>query len=157
MGQGVKDSRAIMGVLPHRYPMLLVDRVLELEPGRRAVGLKNVTANEPHFQGHFPGRPIMPGVLILEAMAQVGAMLFDPTGGAMAGKVPMFGSMDHVRFHRPVVPGDQLVSEITVLKTRGPFSRLQAVGRVDGAVVAEAEYTVVLVDESQLEPKTTEA
>jgi len=140
------DSRAIQALIPHRYPLLLVDRILELEPGRRAVGVKNVSMNEEFFQGHFPGRPIMPGVLILEAMAQVGAVLF-AQGEGFAGKIPVLGAIERARFRRPVVPGDQLVSELTILRVRGSVAKVQAVARVQGQVVAEAEYMFALVAE----------
>ncbi len=136
----------ILGILPHRYPMLLVDRILEVEEGKRIVGLKNVTINEPFFQGHFPGHPIMPGVLIVEAMAQVGGMLLlgaveDPTD-----KVVYFMSIDGVKFRRPVVPGDQIRFELEMLQFRGKTCRLRGVGYVDGRLVAEAEMMARIVD-----------
>jgi len=150
MGQVVFDINRIRETIPHRYPMLLVDRILELEPGNRVVGLKNVTINEAFFQGHFPHRPIMPGVLILESMAQVGAVLL-ADGRDLAGKVPVFASMEHVRFHKPVLPGDQLVTEVTLLKMRGSIGRVRAVARVEGKVATEAEYTFALVSQEQLD------
>jgi len=137
------DVNEIMSVLQHRYPFLLVDRVLELEPGRRAVGVKNVTINEDFFNGHFPGNPIMPGVLIAEAMAQVGGILLLATTGS-EGKLAFFAGIDKLRFRRPVVPGDQLVTEVTLLKTKGDIGRVAVVGRVNGQVVAEGEYLFVL-------------
>jgi beta-hydroxyacyl-ACP dehydratase FabZ len=146
----------IRSALPHRYPMLLVDRILELEPGKRAVGLKNVTINEEFFQGHFPDRPIMPGVLILEAMAQVGAALL-ASDERLAGRIPMFGAMNQVRFRRPVVPGDQLITEFTITRTRGDFGWAHAVARVEGQVAAEADYTFVLLREEQLNTAKAEA
>lgn len=143
------DITAIMGRLPHRYPFLFVDRVLELEPGRRAVGLKNVTINEPFFVGHYPGRPIMPGVLILEAMAQVGGLAAYPAED-FAGKVPLFAGVERARFRKVVVPGDQLRIEATVTRARGTVSRIEAVALVDGARVAEAELLFALADPAAL-------
>jgi beta-hydroxyacyl-ACP dehydratase FabZ len=142
------DINEIMSVLQHRYPFLLVDRILELEPGQRAVGLKNVTINEAFFSGHFPGNPIMPGVLIVEAMAQVGGVLLLATTGN-EGKLAFFAGIDKVRFRRPVMPGDQLITEVTLLKTKGDIGRVAVVGRVDGEVVAEGEYLFALRPDPQ--------
>jgi 3-hydroxyacyl-[acyl-carrier-protein] dehydratase len=139
-GPGAMDLEAIMSRLPHRYPMLLVDRILEVEPGRRIVGLKNVSMNEPFFQGHFPGHPIMPGVLVVEAMAQVGGVLASLMPGA-EGHIAFFAAIERCRFRRPVRPGDQLVTEATVLRTRTRIGQMQAIARVDGAVVAEGIFT----------------
>ena len=153
------DIRQIQQVLPHRYPFLLVDRILELEPGKRAVGVKNVTVNEAFFMGHFPGNPIMPGVLIVEAMAQVGGILLLATTGNQ-GKLAYFAGIDKVRFRRPVVPGDQLVTEVTILKQKGDIGRVAVVGRVDGEVVAEGEYLFALrreQTEGNREPQVQEA
>jgi beta-hydroxyacyl-ACP dehydratase FabZ len=136
----------IMKLLPHRYPMLLVDRVLELEEGKRIVGLKNVTANEPFFQGHFPGAPVMPGVLIVEAMAQCGALIFMGSIPDREKKLFFFGGIDKARFRKPVVPGDQLLIEVTSIQKRANTARLSGVARVGDTVVAEAELLSVLVD-----------
>jgi beta-hydroxyacyl-ACP dehydratase FabZ len=137
------DINQIQRVLQHRYPFLLVDRVLELEPGKRAVGVKNVTINEAYFNGHFPGNPIMPGVLIAEAMAQVGGILL-LASTSNEGKLAFFAGIDRLRFRRPVVPGDQLVTEVTLTKSKGDVGRVAVVGRVDGQVVAEGEYLFAL-------------
>ena len=136
----------ILDVIPHRYPLLLVDRILEIEGAKRAVGIKNVTINEPFFQGHFPGHPIMPGVLIIEAMAQVGGMLLLEAMGDPEEKVVYFMSLDNVKFRRPVVPGDQLRCELEMLQFRGKTCRLRGVAYVDGAVAAEAEMMARIVD-----------
>jgi beta-hydroxyacyl-ACP dehydratase FabZ len=137
--------REIMSFLPHRYPFLLVDRILELVPNKSVTGLKNVTINEPFFQGHFPQAPIMPGVLILEAMAQVGGVL------AMAslpkrdqGTLMYFMGMDQVKFRKPVVPGDQLVMNLEVLKQRAKIVKLSGVARVDDQVVAQAQLMATI-------------
>ncbi len=138
----------IMDLLPHRYPFLLIDRILEFEANKRIVGLKNVTMNEPFFQGHFPGHPIMPGVLLLEAMAQTGgvaAMKAIPAE-EVKKKVIYFMSIDKAKFRKPVVPGDQVRFELTVIKERGPIKSFKAVATVDGAVVAEAEMMAMIVD-----------
>jgi UDP-3-O-[3-hydroxymyristoyl] N-acetylglucosamine deacetylase/3-hydroxyacyl-[acyl-carrier-protein] dehydratase len=139
---GIED---IMKVLPHRYPFLLVDRVLELEE-RRIVGIKNVTINEPFFQGHFPGHPIMPGVLIVEAMAQVGGMLLMGTVEDPDSKVVYFMSLDNVKFRKPVRPGDQLRFELNLLQVRGKICRMQGTAKVDGEVVCEAEMAAMVRD-----------
>lgn len=133
-----------MASIPHRYPMLLVDRITELEPGKRAVGLKNVSINESFFQGHYPGFPIMPGVLILEAIAQAGAVTL-LTGHLSNGTVPVIGAIDNVRFRRQVVPGDQLRLEVEILKLKGSVGRLKGNASVDGQVAAEMEMTFMLV------------
>ncbi len=136
----------IMKVLPHRYPMLLVDRIVEIDEGKRIVGLKNVTANEPFFQGHFPGAPVMPGVLIVEAMAQCGAVLFLRDIPDRDRKLFLFGGVDKARFRIPVVPGDQLRLECEVLQRRGGTVKLRGVATVEGDVVAEAQMLSVMVD-----------
>jgi UDP-3-O-[3-hydroxymyristoyl] N-acetylglucosamine deacetylase/3-hydroxyacyl-[acyl-carrier-protein] dehydratase len=135
-----------MKVLPHRYPFLLVDRVLEIDPGKRIVGIKNVTINEPFFQGHFPGHPIMPGVLIIEAMAQVGGMLLMGAISDPEKKVVYFTSLNNVKWRRPVKPGDQLRFELELLQVRGMMCKMQGVSKVDGEVVAEAEMGAMVRD-----------
>ncbi|MBF0532359.1 MAG: UDP-3-O-[3-hydroxymyristoyl] N-acetylglucosamine deacetylase [Candidatus Omnitrophica bacterium] len=134
---------AIMRVIPHRYPFLLVDRVFEIEPGKKAVGIKNVTINEGFFQGHFPGRPVMPGVLMIEAMAQVaGVMILRQ--GAHQGKVAFFMTIDNIKFRRVVVPGDQLVMEVELIKDRGRVAQIRGVAKVDGDIVVEADMMFTL-------------
>lgn len=138
----------VMDLLPHRYPFLLIDRILEFEANKRIVGLKNVTINEPFFQGHFPGHPIMPGVLLLEAMAQTGgvaAMKSIPLEEAKK-KVIYFMSIDKAKFRKPVVPGDQVRFELTLVKDRASIKSFKAVATVDGAIVAEAEMMAMIVD-----------
>ncbi|MGE0161016.1 MAG: bifunctional UDP-3-O-[3-hydroxymyristoyl] N-acetylglucosamine deacetylase/3-hydroxyacyl-ACP dehydratase [Gemmatimonadales bacterium] len=142
----VLDAARIMQCLPHRYPMLLVDRVTEIEKGKRIVGLKNVTINEPFFQGHYPGHPIMPGVLIIEAMAQVGGLLLMDELGDADDKVVYFMTMDNVKFRRPVVPGDTLVFELEVLQLRRGVCKMRGKGFVEGKVAAEAEFMASIVD-----------
>jgi UDP-3-O-[3-hydroxymyristoyl] N-acetylglucosamine deacetylase/3-hydroxyacyl-[acyl-carrier-protein] dehydratase len=142
----VADIQDIMKVLPHRYPFLLVDRILEVEPGKRIVGLKNVTINEPFFQGHFPGHPVMPGVLIVEAMAQTGGMMLMDAVEDPQSKVVYFMSLDGVKFRKPVVPGDQLRFELEMLKFRGKTCRMRGVAYVEGQPVAEAEMMAAIVD-----------
>ncbi|MDD4600505.1 MAG: 3-hydroxyacyl-ACP dehydratase FabZ [Negativicutes bacterium] len=135
----------IQNIIPHRYPFLLVDRILEVEPMKRAVGIKSVTYNEPFFQGHFPGQPVMPGVLILEAMAQVGgvAMLYPEEN---RGKLAYFAGMERVRFRKPVVPGDQLRMVAELIKVRGNIGKLWGEAYVNDQVVAEGEFIFALVD-----------
>ena len=140
------DIQQILEILPHRYPFLLVDRILEIEPRRRAVGLKNVTFNDPFFQGHFPGRPIMPGVLILEAMAQVGGVLLLHDVPDRHRKLVYFTGIDSAKFRRPVVPGDQIRFEIEILKLRATACKLRGVAYVEGQLVAEAEILSAMVD-----------
>jgi 3-hydroxyacyl-[acyl-carrier-protein] dehydratase len=134
------DIQKIMTLLPHRYPFLLVDRVLELEPGKRVVALKNVTINEPFFQGHFPAMAIMPGVLIVEAMAQAGGVLvFASAPEDTPRDLIYFMAIDKVRFRKPVVPGDQLIFEVEILKQRSKAVKLAATAKVDNQIAAEAE------------------
>ena len=139
----------IMKILPHRYPMLLVDRILEFEEGKKIVGIKNVSANEQFFQGHFPGAPVMPGVLIVEAMAQCCAVLFLQGIEDRDRKLILFGGIDKARFRRPVVPGDQLRLECEVLQKRSNTVRMRGVATVGGAVVAEAEMISVMTERPQ--------
>jgi len=140
------DINGIMDSIPHRYPFLLVDRVLELEAGRRVVALKNVTINEPFFLGHFPGAPVMPGVLIVEAMAQAGAVLLLHGMADRASKLVYFTGIDKTRFRRTVVPGDQLRLTLDVLKLRSKTCKMRGIAEVDGQRVAEAEILSALVD-----------
>jgi beta-hydroxyacyl-ACP dehydratase FabZ len=140
------DINEIMKLLPHRYPMLLVDRILEIESGKRVVGLKNVSANEQFFQGHFPGAPVMPGVLIVEAMAQCAAVLFLRDIPERNERLFLFGGVDRARFRRPVVPGDQLIMEITVLQQRAWTVKVRGEAKVDGKLVAEAELLSVMTE-----------
>ena len=143
------EAADIMRILPHRYPFLLVDRVVELEPGRRAVGIKQVTANEPQFTGHFPGRPIMPGVLMVEALAQaagIAVLSLDE----YRGKLGLFAGIDDCRFKRMVVPGDTLRLEVTVEKLRGMFGRVKAVASVEGEVAVEATLSIIIPRDQDL-------
>jgi UDP-3-O-[3-hydroxymyristoyl] N-acetylglucosamine deacetylase/3-hydroxyacyl-[acyl-carrier-protein] dehydratase len=144
--KGMYTIEDIMKVLPHRYPFLLVDRILEIEEKKRIVGLKNVTINEPFFQGHFPGHPIMPGVLIIEAMAQVGGMLLLGSVPDPDTKVVYFMSLDNVKFRRPVKPGDQLRFELDVIQLRGTVCKMRGIGKVDGEVVVEADMAATIRD-----------
>jgi len=139
------DIREIMRHIPHRYPFILVDRILELEPNTRVVGLKNVSINEPFFQGHFPGTPIMPGVLILEAMAQTSGVLAIASMSESGKSALMyFMGLDQVKFRKMVVPGDQLIMELTVLKQRAKIMKLAGTAKVDGKVVAEAQLMATI-------------
>jgi len=134
------DIQKIMAFLPHRYPFLLIDRVIEIEPGDRIMALKNVTMNEPYFQGHFPSQPVMPGVLIIEAMAQAGGILAYESGSAdNRGQLIYFMGMDKVRFRKPVVPGDQLIFEAKIIKMRTKVAKMTGTATVDNQLVAEAE------------------
>ena len=145
-GLGQMEIEKIMAHLPHRYPFLLVDRILELEPNRRIVGLKNVSANEPFFAGHFPGNPIMPGVLIVEAMAQAGAVLLLSEFPDRNEKLVFFTGIERARFRRPVVPGDQLRIEVEVLAWRRIAGRMDGKVFVDGKLAAEAMISCAVVD-----------
>jgi 3-hydroxyacyl-[acyl-carrier-protein] dehydratase len=139
------DIREIQKLLPHRYPFLLVDRVIELEPNVKAVGIKNITANEEFFQGHFPGNPIMPGVLMIEALAQLGGLLAFGSG-APPGRSVYFLSIEKAKFRKPVVPGDQLRLEVTVLKLRGSVWKFSGNAIVDDKTAVEAEFTAMVTD-----------
>ena len=134
----------IMQYLPHRYPFLLVDRIIDLQPGKSITGIKNVTFNEPFFQGHFPGQPIMPGVLIIEAMAQVAGIAAFSSG--MEGKAVYFMSIEKAKFRRPVVPGDQLRLEIKVLQQRGNVWKFSGAATVDGKLASEADFTAMVTN-----------
>lgn len=138
------DIQEIMAILPHRYPFLLVDRVLSFEPGKKMVALKNVTISEPFFQGHFPGHPIMPGVLIIEAMAQVGGILAYKSANGTEGQLVYFLGIDKAKFRKPVLPGDQLRIEIEVLRQRPPYWKLKGMAYVGEQLVAEAELKAML-------------
>ena len=139
------DIQKIMQYLPHRYPFLLVDRIIELIPGERVTAIKNVTINEHFFQGHFPSAPIMPGVLIVEAMGQAGGILaYESITDSKAGRIPYFMGMDKVRFRKPVVPGDQLVLEVKIIRLRTKVIKMAAIARVDQKVVAEAELMAAM-------------
>jgi beta-hydroxyacyl-ACP dehydratase FabZ len=140
------DIRAILDLLPHRYPFVLVDRIIEIQGTEKIIGLKNVSFNEPFFQGHFPGHPVMPGVLIVEAMAQTGGLLLMERIPDRANKVVYFMSLDNVKFRRPVVPGDQLRMEVEMLQFRGKTCRLKGMAYVDGKLVTEAEMMASVVD-----------
>lgn len=142
----MNGAEEIIKALPHRYPFLLVDRILEHEPGKRIVGLKNVTINEPFFQGHFPGHPIMPGVLIVECMAQVGGLLMLTDVGDAAQLVMYFTSLDNVKWRKPVKPGDQLRLEIEMVQRRGRMCKIHGVARVDGEIVCEADMGAMVRD-----------
>lgn len=145
-GAPIVDAARLMEFLPHRYPMLLVDRITHHDPGERIVGLKNVTINEPFFQGHFPGHPIMPGVLILEAMAQVGGLLLMDAVDSPEDKVMYLMAVDDVKWRRPVTPGDQLVFELELVNLRRHVCRMRGKGYVDGNLVAEAQLMARIVD-----------
>lgn len=139
------EADQIEAIIPHRYPFLLVDRIVEIEDGKSATGIKNVTANEWFFEGHFPGRKVMPGVLIVEALAQVAAVAL-LKGVDMAGKLPLFGGIESMRFRRPVVPGDQLSLEFRLEKMRGPVGKGHVKATVGGAVAAEGDISFALAD-----------
>jgi len=140
------DINEIKQYLPHRYPFLLVDRIIDIQQGESITGIKNVTFNEPFFQGHFPGQPIMPGVLIVEAMAQVGGVMAFLSLTEGKGKSVYFMSIEKAKFRRPVVPGDQLRLEIKVVQQRGNVWKLSGSATVEGKLVAEADFTAMITD-----------
>lgn len=141
------DVNRIMEMIPHRYPILLVDRVLDLVPGESAIGLKNVTINEPHFQGHFPNYPVMPGVLIVEAMAQTAAIVVVQSLGKSAeGKVVYFMTIDDARFRVPVVPGDCMHIHVTKIQSRANVWKFRGEAKVDGKICAEATFSAMITD-----------
>ncbi|HYG59206.1 MAG TPA: 3-hydroxyacyl-ACP dehydratase FabZ [Symbiobacteriaceae bacterium] len=143
------DAKQIMAIIPHRPPILMVDRIVEMEPGKRAVGLKNVSANEPVFQGHYPGNPIFPGVLIIEAMAQTGAVAL-MSQPEYAGKVPLFAGIDEAKFKRPVLPGDQLRLEVEIVTVRRGLGIGQGKAYVGEDLKAEAIIKFAMVDQSAM-------
>ncbi|MTJ84090.1 MAG: 3-hydroxyacyl-ACP dehydratase FabZ [Telmatospirillum sp.] len=141
------DINRVMQMIPHRYPFLMVDKVVDVIPDHSATGIKNVTASEPHFQGHFPQRPIMPGVLIIESMAQTAAVLVVETLGPQAeGKLVYFMTVDNARFRKPVFPGDTLAVHVVKERRRGNVWRFRGEARVDGTLVAEATYAAMIMD-----------
>ena len=146
----ILDSRAIQEILPHRYPFLLVDKIIELEPRVRIVGIKQVTVNEQFFQGHFPGAPVMPGVLQIEALAQVGAILALREFEDRDNRIPFFSGIENARFRRPVVPGDTLVLEVTALRIGSRVQKMRGEAKVDGKITAEAEIMCVIAEKPQI-------
>lgn len=141
------DIDEIMEMIPHRYPFLLIDRVVDVVVGMSAVGIKNVSINEPFFQGHFPGHPIMPGVLIVEAMAQTSAVLVIETTGKKTGSVVYFMTVDQARFRKPITPGDQVRLVVAKLRNRGNVWKFRGEAFVDGNLMAEATYSAMIVNE----------
>jgi 3-hydroxyacyl-[acyl-carrier-protein] dehydratase len=150
------DIQEILDFLPHRYPFLLIDRVVEFEPTKRLVAIKNVTINEPFFQGHFPGYPIMPGVLVVEAMAQAGGMIMMAELADRARKLVVFTGIERAKFRRPVTPGDQLRIEVEVLSMRTRAGRIQGRAMVDGKLACEATLTCQVVPRVR-EPRVDQA
>lgn len=147
------DIDKIMRMIPHRYPMLMVDKIRDMRRAKSAVGIKNVTYNEPFFVGHFPARPIMPGVLIVEAMAQTAAVLVVHTLGLIdQEKLVYFMTVDNTRFRKPVRPGDLLELQVDVMKTRGPVWKFSGVARVEGAICAQSEFSAMIVDPGEDSP-----
>jgi 3-hydroxyacyl-[acyl-carrier-protein] dehydratase len=144
----VLDSLAIQEILPHRYPFLLVDKIIELVPRQKIIGIKQVTINEYFFSGHFPSAPVMPGVLQIEALAQVGAILALREFEDRSNKLPFFSGIDRARFRRPVVPGDTLVLEVTAIRIGSKVQKMRGLAKVDGSVTAEAEIMCIIGDKS---------
>jgi 3-hydroxyacyl-[acyl-carrier-protein] dehydratase len=141
------DVNRVMELLPHRYPMLLIDKIIDMDGCESAVGIKNVTINDPYFQGHFPGHPVFPGVLIVEAMAQTaGALVVNGTTDDAGKKIVYFMAIDKAKFRKPVVPGDQLELHVSKLQNRGSVWKFRGIAKVDGAVVAEADYAAMIRD-----------
>lgn len=141
------DVMRVMQLLPHRFPMLMIDGLRDIVPGLSATGVKNVTINEPYFQGHFPGRPVMPGVLIVEAMAQTsGALIMYSAGDVADSKLVYFMTVDKCRFRKPVSPGDTLLLHVSLIHKRGPVSKFHGEARVNGQLMAEADYSAMIVD-----------
>ena len=146
-GGMVIEADRVRDMIPHRYPFLMVDRIIDVRLNHSAVGVKNVTSNEPHFQGHFPTMAVMPGVLVVEAMAQTAAVLVVATLGAEAeGKLVYFMSVDNARFRKPVVPGDQLLLNVTKLRHRGNVWKFEGKGTVQGTIVADATFSAMILD-----------
>ncbi len=146
---GSADITRVMELLPHRYPMLMIDRIVDMKGSESAIGIKNVSANEPFFQGHFPGHPVMPGVLIVEAMAQTaGALVLNGLGDKAAGKIVYFMTIDRARFRKPVMPGDVLKVHVTRIHNRGPVWKFAGEAKVDGVRVAEADFSAMIVDQA---------
>lgn len=141
------DINEVMRLIPHRYPFLMIDRLVDIVPGESAVGVKCVSVGEPHFQGHFPGRPIMPGVLIIEAMAQTsGALVLHSLGEEAGDKLVYFMSIESARFRKPVVPGDTVMIHVTKKQNRGPVWKFEGMAKVDDTLVAEAIFSAIIVD-----------
>jgi 3-hydroxyacyl-[acyl-carrier-protein] dehydratase len=142
------DIQKLLSILPHRYPFLLIDKIIDIDGDNTATGIKNVTINEPHFTGHFPGNPIMPGVLIIEAMAQTAGAISIMANGLDTPSIVYFMTIDNAKFRKPVVPGDRLEIRVTKMKRRGNLSKYACVASVDGAKVAEAEVTAMIMNEA---------
>lgn len=141
------DINRVMELLPHRYPMLMIDRIIKMDGDRSAVGIKNVTINDPFFQGHFPGHPVMPGVLIIEAMAQTaGALVINSMGTDASKLLVYFMTIEKARFRKPVVPGDRLEIHVSKLQNRGPVWKFSGEAKVDGVLMAEATYSAMIID-----------